>query len=53
VLVGLDDQGRPCPGAVIAALLRDPVQIFGLIRVAFQTRKALKALLRGRAALTV
>jgi hopanoid-associated phosphorylase len=53
VLVGLDDQGRPRPGAVIAALLRDPVQVFGLIRVAFQTRKALKALLRGRAALTV
>jgi hopanoid-associated phosphorylase len=53
VLVGLDAQGNPRTGAVIAALLRDPTQIFGLIRVAFQTRKALKALLRSRTALTV
>jgi hopanoid-associated phosphorylase len=53
VLVGLDEQGRPRTGAVIAALLKDPMQIGGLIRVAFQTRKALKALFRSRAALTV
>jgi len=53
VLVGLDEHGNPHTGAVIAALLRDPGQVFGLIRVAFQTRKALKALLRSRAALTV
>jgi len=53
VLVGLDEQGNPRTGAVIAALLRHPAQLFGLIRVAFQTRKALKALFRCRAALTV
>jgi hopanoid-associated phosphorylase len=53
VLVGLDAQGNPRTGAVIAALLRSPGQVFGLIRVALQTRRALKALLRGRAALTV
>ena len=53
VLVGLDTQGRPRSGAVIAALLRDPTQVGGLIRVAFQTRKALKALFRSRTALTV
>ncbi|HVZ02228.1 MAG TPA: nucleoside phosphorylase [Dongiaceae bacterium] len=53
VLVGLDAQGRPRTGAVIAALLRDPGQILGLTRVALQTRKALKALFRSRAALTV
>jgi len=53
VLVGLDTQGNPRTSAVIAALLRDPGQIFGLIRVAFQTRKALKALFRSRTALAV
>jgi adenosylhomocysteine nucleosidase len=53
VLVGLDAQGNPRTGAVIAALVRDPMQIGGLIRVAFQTRRALKALLRCRTALTV
>jgi hopanoid-associated phosphorylase len=53
VLVGLDVDGRPRGGAVAAALLRDPLQLGGLIRVAFQTRKALKALFRGRAALLV
>ena len=52
-LVGLDAQGRPRTGAVVRALFRDPGQIFGLIRVAFQTRKALKALFRSRTALTV
>ncbi len=51
VLVGLDKQGNPQTGAVIGALLRDPSQLPGLIRVAFQTRKALQSLLRGRAAL--
>jgi adenosylhomocysteine nucleosidase len=51
VLVGLDKQGNPRTGAVVRALLRDPTQLPGLIRVAFQTRKALKSLLRGREAL--
>ncbi len=51
VLVGLDQQGNPRTSAVIGALLRDPTQLPGLIRVAFQTRKALQSLLRGRAAL--
>jgi hopanoid-associated phosphorylase len=53
VLVGLDTSGNPRTGAVVGALLRDPLQLPGLIRVAFQTRKAMKALLRGRTALTV
>ncbi len=53
VMVGLDAKGNPRTSAVIGALLRDPGQIGGLIRVAFQTRKALKALLRSRTALTV
>jgi hopanoid-associated phosphorylase len=53
VLVGLDEKGNPRTGAVIAALLRDPSQIGGVIRVALQTRRALKALLGGGAALTV
>ena len=51
VLLGLDKQGNPRTGAVIGALLRDPTQLPGLVRVAFQTRKALQSLLRGRAAL--
>jgi hopanoid-associated phosphorylase len=51
VLAGLDDQGNPRTSAVIGALLRDPTQLPGLIRVALQTNRALKALLRGRAAL--
>ena len=51
VLVGLDKQGNPRTGAVIGALLRDPTQLPGLIRVALQTNRALKSLLRGRAAL--
>jgi hopanoid-associated phosphorylase len=53
VLVGLDREGNPQTGAVLVALLRDPGQVGALIRVALATRKALKALLRGRAALTV
>jgi adenosylhomocysteine nucleosidase len=53
VLVGLDAQGNPRTGAVIGALLRNPVQLRGLIRVASQTQRALKSLLRGRAALLV
>jgi hopanoid-associated phosphorylase len=52
-LVGLDSQGNPRTGAVIRALLRDPTQLPGLIRVAFQTQRALKSLLRGRAALLI
>jgi adenosylhomocysteine nucleosidase len=51
VLVGLDKHGNPRTGAVIRALLRNPTQLPGLIRVAFQTRKALSSLLRGREAL--
>jgi len=51
VLVGLDSAGNPRTGAVIRALLRDPTQLPGLIRVALQTQRALKSLLRGRAAL--
>jgi adenosylhomocysteine nucleosidase len=51
VLVGLDEQGNPRTGAVIRALLRNPTQLPGLIRVALQTNRALKSLLRGRAAL--
>jgi adenosylhomocysteine nucleosidase len=53
VLVGLDTKGNPQTAAVIGALLRDPMQLPGLIRVAFQTRKALKALFRSRTALAV
>jgi hopanoid-associated phosphorylase len=53
VLVGLDAQGKPRIGAVIGALLRNPVQLPGLIRVALQTDRALRSLLRGRAALLV
>jgi hopanoid-associated phosphorylase len=53
VLVGLDSEGNPRTGAVMAALMRDPGQICGVVRVAFQTRKALKTLLRSGAALTV
>jgi hopanoid-associated phosphorylase len=53
VLTGLDNKGNPRTGAVIAALLRDPMQLPGLIRVARQTNRALKSLLRGRAALLV
>jgi hopanoid-associated phosphorylase len=53
VLVGLDSSGNPRAAAVMAALLREPGQIGALIRVAFATRKALKALLGGRAALLV
>ena len=51
VLVGLDKNGNPRTAAVLGALLRDPSQIGGLIRVGLQTRRALKSLLRGRAAL--
>jgi adenosylhomocysteine nucleosidase len=53
VLVGLDAQGNPRTGAVIGALLRNPVQLPGLIRIALQTNRALRSLLRGRAALLV
>jgi hopanoid-associated phosphorylase len=53
VLVGLDAQGNARTGAVIGALLRNPMQLPGLIRVALQTNRALKGLLRGRAALLV
>ena len=50
-LIGLDKNGNPRTGAVIRALLRDPTHLPGLIRVALQTNRALKSLLRGRAAL--
>jgi hopanoid-associated phosphorylase len=51
VLVGLDKTGRPQTGAVLRALLFNPLQIGGLIRVGLQTRRALKSLLGGREAL--
>jgi hopanoid-associated phosphorylase len=53
VLNGLDSSGNPRTAAVILALLGNPLQLGGLIRVAFQTRRALKSLLRGRTALLV
>jgi hopanoid-associated phosphorylase len=53
VLAGLDTQGRPRTGAVIGALLSNPLQLPGLVRVALQTNRALRSLLRGRAALLV
>ena len=52
-LAGLDAQGNPRTGTVVAALMRNPAQIGALLRVALQTRTALKALLRSGTALTV
>ncbi|GIL38756.1 hypothetical protein [Roseiterribacter gracilis] len=43
-LVGLDANGNTRPGAVIAALLRDPKQLGGVIRVAFDARAAMERL---------
>lgn len=50
-LVGLNDEGRPAIGAVLLSLLKKPWQLPGLIRVAFRSRTAMNALLRGRAGL--
>jgi adenosylhomocysteine nucleosidase len=46
VLVGLDHEGRPALGAVLASLARQPSQIASLIRVGIDTRRALAALRR-------
>ncbi|MDB5367840.1 MAG: hypothetical protein JWM77_3767 [Rhodospirillales bacterium] len=43
-LVGLDADGRTRPGAVIGALLRDPMQLGGVIRLAFDARAAMERL---------
>lgn len=43
-LVGLDAEGRPALGPVLAAIARDPRQIPALLRVARDTRAALAAL---------
>jgi adenosylhomocysteine nucleosidase len=43
-LVGLDAKGNTRPGAVLAALLRDPMQLGGVIRVAFDARAAMERL---------
>lgn len=50
-LVGLDAQGRPAVGPVLAALARDPRQIAGLFRLARDTQRALAALRRAVAAI--
>lgn len=42
--VGLHPDGRPAPGRVLAALLRRPQDLPGLLRIAGQTRRALMAL---------
>jgi adenosylhomocysteine nucleosidase len=52
VLVGLDHQGRPALGAVLASLARAPGQITDLIRVGADTRRALAALRRAAHALS-
>lgn len=45
-LVGLDQNGRPVLGAVLASLARAPGQTAGLIRVGIDTRRALAVLRR-------
>lgn len=50
-LVGLDEEGRPAIGAVLLSLLRNPLQLPALLRVARRSDIALKALLGGRAGL--
>jgi adenosylhomocysteine nucleosidase len=44
VLVGLDANGRPALGRVLASILRQAGQIPALLRAAFDTRRALQAL---------
>jgi nucleoside phosphorylase len=43
-LVGLDADGRTRPGAVLGALLRDPTQLGGVMRLAFDARAAMERL---------
>lgn len=52
-LIELDSSGRPALAAVLLSLLRDPLQLPALLRVAEDTRRALRALDRavGAAAL--
>lgn len=50
-LVGLNEEGRPAPGAVLRSLLTRPRQLPALIRVAMRSRAAMSALLRSRAGL--
>jgi len=45
-LVGLDPDGTPALGAVLAAILRAPGQVPALLRLALETRTALRALER-------
>jgi len=46
VLVGLDHEGRPALGAVLASLARQPSQIASLARVGIDRRRALAVLRR-------
>lgn len=50
---GLDENGKAAIGPVIRSLLSNPAQLPALIRVARQSRQALDALFRCRAALTL
>jgi hopanoid-associated phosphorylase len=50
-LVGLDAQGRPAVGPVLAALAKDPRQVAALFRLARDTQRALAALRRAVAVL--
>ena len=50
---GLDENGKATIGPVIRSLLSNPAQLPALIRVARQTKRALDALFRCRAALTL
>jgi adenosylhomocysteine nucleosidase len=43
-LLGLDSEGRTRPGAVLGALLRDPGQLGGVMRVALDARAAMDRL---------
>lgn len=42
--IGLDQAGRPAIRPVLTSLLQNPLQLFGLIRAAIGTNRALKAL---------
>ena len=52
-LLPLDEHGRPRLGAVFGSIMKKPGQIPGLIVTAFDTRAALKALLRAGRVLAV
>jgi hypothetical protein len=43
-LLGLDADGHTRPGAVLGALMRDPKQLGGVIRLAFDARAAMERL---------